>query len=145
MKKIGLIAGGGRFPVMFAQEAGRLGYQVAVLGIEGTTSPELEKIAHSTDYFRLGQLSRPIELFKSAGIKQAVMAGSVPHVYALGKIMPDLKTAKVLLKLKDRRAQSILRAIADEFASEGIELINSATFLEHLLPEPGFIAGSEVS
>lgn len=135
--KIGLIAGGGEFPVLFAREASLMGRSVVAVGIKGTTSPELEKFASSVAYFSLGQLSKPIEILKAAGVRRAVMAGYVPHVAIFGGFLPDFRAARFLLRLKDKRANSILKAVADEFASDGIELVSSATFLEHLLPEPG--------
>lgn len=143
--KIGLIAGGGIFPVLFAREAARLGYRVTAVGLKGITSGELEKFAVSVDYFKLGQLTRPIEVLVSAGVKRAVMAGHVSHTSVFGGIVPDLRAAKLLFKLKDRKASSILRAIADEFAGKGIELVNSATFLEHLLPDAGALTPFKLS
>lgn len=137
MNKIGLIAGGGIFPVLFAREAARLGYSVAAVGVKGITSVELEKFAGSVDYFKLGQITRPIETLASAGVRRAVMAGHVPHTSVFGGIVPDFRAAKILLKLKDRKANSILKAVADEFACKGIELVSSVTFLEHLLPCAG--------
>ncbi|MFA6435221.1 MAG: UDP-2,3-diacylglucosamine diphosphatase LpxI [Elusimicrobiales bacterium] len=140
-KKIGLIAGGGDFPLMFAREAKNLGYAVFVAGLKGITPKEIEQYAASTDYFRLGQISAPIAFFKKAGVDKALMAGKVTHVSIFGGIMPDLRAARLLLTLKDRKANSLLGALAGELKKDGIELINSATFLEHLLPAPGLLAG----
>lgn len=140
-KKIGLIAGGGDFPLMFAREAKALGYAVFVAGLKGITPKEIEQYAAATDYFRLGQISAPIDFFKKAGVDKALMAGKVTHVSIFGGIMPDLRAAKLLFTLKDRKANSLLGALAGELKKDGIELVNSATFLEHLLPAPGLLAG----
>ena len=140
-KKIGLIAGGGDFPLICAREAQKLGYAVHVAGLKGITPKEIEQYAAATEYFRLGQISAPIDFFKKAGVDKALMAGKVSHVSIFGGIMPDLRTAKLLFTLKDRKAISLLGALADELRKDGIELVNSATFLEHLLPAPGILAG----
>ncbi|MFH1620182.1 MAG: UDP-2,3-diacylglucosamine diphosphatase LpxI [bacterium] len=140
MNKIGLIAGSGRFPVLFAKEAKALGFSVIAIGIKGTTSPELERYAHF-NCFRLGQMSKPLEILKTAGVKKVVMAGGIPHFSIFGGILPDLRAAKFLMRLRDKRALSILGALAEELALDGMELVSSATFLEHLLPEPGLLAG----
>ncbi|OGR43516.1 MAG: hypothetical protein A2X28_00495 [Elusimicrobia bacterium GWA2_56_46] len=140
-KKIGLIAGGGDFPLMFAKEAKNLGYSVFVAGLKGITPKEIEQYAAAVDYFRLGQISAPIDFFKKAGVDKALMAGKVPHVSIFGGIMPDLRAARLLFTLKDRKANSLLGALAGELGNDGIELVNSATFLEHLLPAPGLLAG----
>lgn len=140
-KKIGLIAGGGDFPLLFAREAGKLGYAVFVAGLKGITPEEIERYAAAAEYFRLGQISAPIDFFKKAGVDKALMAGKVPHVSIFGGVMPDLRAARLLLTLKDRKANSLLGALAGELRKDGIELVNSATFLEHLLPAPGLLAG----
>ena len=142
-KKIGLIAGGGDFPLMFAREARKLGYAVFVAGLKGITPKEIEQYAAATDYFRLGQISAPIAFFKKAGVDKALMAGKVTHVSIFGGVMPDLRAARLLLTLRDRKANSLLGALAGELQKDGIELVNSATFLEHLLPAPGLLAGRE--
>ena len=45
MKRIALLAGAGKLPIIFADEARRNGAEVVVLAIKGLTSPELEKHA----------------------------------------------------------------------------------------------------
>jgi DUF1009 family protein len=65
------------------------------------------------------------------------MAGKVQHVSLFGGVMPDWRAAKILLGLKDKRTDTILKAVVDEFAKEGFEFVSSATYLEHLLAPHG--------
>ena len=143
--KIGLISGGGSFPLLFAAEAKKAGRKLFVVGLKDITPKEIEKCAEETAYFKLGQISGPIEFFKKHGVTKVLMAGAVPHVSIFGGIMPDLRAAKLLFKLKDKKANALLGAIAEELASDGIELVNSATLLEHLLMKPGLMAGRKLS
>ncbi|HBE88393.1 MAG TPA: DUF1009 domain-containing protein [Elusimicrobia bacterium] len=136
-ERIGLIAGAGSFPLLFAREARDRGCEVFTAGLTGMTSPEAEKLSKELVYFRLGQLSAPIEFFKKNGVSRVLMAGKIEHVSIFGGFLPDLRAAKLLLTLKDRRPTSIFAAIAGELARDGIEVINSATFLESSLPKPG--------
>ncbi|MBI4802307.1 MAG: UDP-2,3-diacylglucosamine diphosphatase LpxI [Elusimicrobia bacterium] len=142
-KKIGLIAGGGDFPLMFAKEAKALGYGVFTVGFSGITSKEIERYSEAVSWFKLGQVSAPIEFFKRSGVAKALMAGSTEHASIFGGIMPDMRAAKILLRLKDKKAASILGALVEELNKDGIEIISSTTFLEHLLPAPGVLAGSK--
>ncbi|MGH7254930.1 MAG: hypothetical protein ACREI3_04060, partial [Nitrospirales bacterium] len=41
-QRIGLIAGNGRFPIIFADNARRMGYRVSAIAHVGETLPELE-------------------------------------------------------------------------------------------------------
>lgn len=142
--KIGIIAGGGSFPLLFAAEARKAGREVYVVGLDGITPREIEKHAAQARYFRLGNVGGPIDFLKESGVKQVLMAGSVPHVSIFGGILPDLRGAKLLFKLRDKKANAIFAAIAEELASEGIEVVSSATLLEHLLVKPGVLAGKHL-
>ncbi|HBA59593.1 MAG TPA: DUF1009 domain-containing protein [Elusimicrobia bacterium] len=144
-EKIGLIAGAGSFPLLFAAEAKKAGREVFVVGLKDITPKEIEQYAAETRYFRLGQVSAPIEFLKERGVNKILMAGSVPHVSIFGGIMPDLRAAKLMFRLKDKKANALLGAVADELASDGIELVSSATMLEHLLLKPGLLAGKKLS
>ncbi|MDD5629979.1 MAG: UDP-2,3-diacylglucosamine diphosphatase LpxI [Elusimicrobia bacterium] len=132
-----MLAGSGRFPLLFAAEARRMDVPVVALGIKDVTDPALEGLAGKVQYFPLGQLSKPIAALKAAGVRRAVMVGKVQHVSLFGGVMPDLRAIKVMASLKDKRTDTILRAVADEFAKDGIELLSSATFLSHLLVPEG--------
>ena len=139
MNKIGLVAGGGEYPVVFAQEAVRNGCAVHAVALEGRADPRLEQICASVKYFKLGQLSAPITALREAGVEKAVMAGLVKHGSVFSVFSMDLRAAALLARLPDFRAESILGAIVAEFAKDGIEIISSATFLERLLPPPGIL------
>ena len=134
---IGLIAGWGRFPALIAQEARRRGVRVVALGIEGITDPTLASEVDDLHIFKLGQLERAIQTFKEAGVSRAVMAGRVQHVNIFGGFVPDWRAVKVLARLQDRRADTILREVAAEFAKDGIELQNSAAYLSDHIPGAG--------
>ena len=42
-ERIGLIAGNGRFPIIFAENATRLGLLVTAIAVVGETEPDLER------------------------------------------------------------------------------------------------------
>lgn len=134
---LGLIAGSGRFPLLVAEEARRRGVPVVALGLRGVTDPSLEGAATALHWFKLGQIDAPIKALKDAGVRQVVMAGKVQHVSLFGGVMPDWRAAKVLMGLKDKRTDTILKAVVDEFEKDGLEFISSAAYLGHLLAPEG--------
>lgn len=137
--KLGLIAGGGRFPVLFAREARRLGHEIVAVGVPGVTDAALEREVAELHFFKIGQLDGAIRAMKQAGVRQAVMAGKIQHLSIFRNVMPDLRAVKVLARLRDKRADTILKAVADEFAKDGIEFLPSATYLSHLIAQPGVL------
>lgn len=134
---LGLIAGSGRFPFLVAEEAKRRGVKVVALGIPGVTDEALARLVDTLTWFKLGQIDAPIKALKDRGATKVVMAGKVQHVSLFGGVMPDWRAAKVLLGLKDKRTDTILKAVVDEFAKDGLEFISSAAYLEHLLAPNG--------
>lgn len=138
-RKIGLIAGNGNFPLIFAQEAKRVGTEVVALAIKKETSPSLENLVDRIHWVNVGQLGDLIEICKKEGITRAVMAGQVRHTRLFGQLKLDARAMALLAGVKDKKANSLLGAVADELLREGIELIDSATYLSHLLPSPGIL------
>src|ERR1044072_3733537 len=88
-KKVGLIAGNGRFPLIFAREAKREGFGVLAVAHRGETVEEIETVADSVTWIYVGQLGKIIRTFHQAGIDQAVMAGGIRKVKLFGNFRPD--------------------------------------------------------
>jgi len=138
-RKIGLIAGNGKFPLIFAQEAKKAGAKVVALAIKEETSPKLKNLVDKIHWVNVGQLGDLIEICKKEGITRAVMAGQVTHSRLFTQVKLDPRAMALLAGVKDKKANSLLGAVADELSREGIELIESATYLSHLLPSPGIL------
>ncbi len=136
---IGLIAGRGKFPLLFAQEAAKNGRDLVVIALKEEMNEDLSPYAKSIHPISVGKLGALIKVLKKEGVREAVMAGRVQHTKLFSDLIPDLRTVRLLLRVQDRRADSILCAVADELKKEGILLLPSITFLSHLLPEPGVL------
>jgi UDP-2,3-diacylglucosamine hydrolase len=139
-KRIGLIAGNGRFPFLVLDAARADGYEVIVAAIKEEAFPEIESQgAAAVHWLSLGELSKLIEIFKREGVHRAIMAGQVKHKQIFSSIRPDWRLAKLLVSLGTRNTDSLLGAIAKVLADEGITLENSTAFLEPLLAKPGVL------
>jgi DUF1009 family protein len=139
-EKIGLIAGNGRFPLLVLDAACSQGHEVIVAAIKEETSPQIESHgAAAVHWLSVGELSKLIETFKKEGIRRAIMAGQVKHKQIFSSIRPDWRLAKLLLSLPTRNTDSLLGAIAQVLAEEGIMLENSTSFLGPLLAKPGVL------
>lgn len=136
MKPLGLIAGNGQFPLLLAQEARRQGRSVVVAAIEGETDPALAEMAEALHWMKLGQIKRTIQIFKDAGAEEAVMAGQVKHVSIFDLRHLDGTAVKILATLPNKKTDTILGAVAEAFAKEGIRFLPSTTYLaDRLAPE----------
>jgi len=132
-----MIAGNGVYPAMFARGARRAGVsRLVAAAFVGETEPVLESLVDEIRWVRVGELDRLIRFFREQQVDQAVMVGQIAPSN-LFDLRPDLRTVKLLARLKTKNAESIFGAIADELAAEGIELLLATTFLEDHIPGPG--------
>ena len=138
--KLGLIAGNGKFPFLVLEGARRAGTSVAVAAIREETDPSIEQLADRLTWVGIGQLGRMLRFFKEEGVDKAIMAGQVKHVQIFGRAIPDVRMLKMLLRLPRRNTDALIGAVANELASEGIELIDSTFFLKDQLPHTGTLA-----
>ena len=67
-RRVGLLAGSGRFPLEFAEAARQQGHFVHCVGVMGMASPELQDICHSYAETPLARIGRAIRLFQRAKI-----------------------------------------------------------------------------
>ena len=137
--KYGLIAGGGRFPILALEHARRLGHEVLVLAIQEEASPEVEPLAAGCYWISLGQLGRLIEILKHEGVREVVMAGQVKHAKIFSSIVPDWRLLKLLVSLPAKNTDALIGGVARVLAEEGIQLRDSTALLKPLLADRGAI------
>jgi hypothetical protein len=139
-KKLGLIAGNGRFPLLVLDAAKAQGENVIVAAIQEETFPEIESHgAAAVHWMSLGDLSKLIDTFKREGVTRAIMAGQVKHRQIFSSIKPDWRLAKLIMSLTTRNTDSLIGAVAKVLADEGITLLDSTSFLEPLLARAGVL------
>ena len=100
---IGLIAGGGKLPVMFAEKASSKGEELVIVGVNGLADPALRKFAaqySDGNIFRLGKI---IKTFKRAGVKKAAMLGRLEKIDLFSAFRPDFRTLRLVLSARDWR------------------------------------------
>jgi DUF1009 family protein len=142
---IGIIAGNGVYPELLANAARKAGVQkIVAAAFTDETDPALGQYVDVLDWMRVGQLGRLLKFFRAQNIRHVIMAGQIAPKN-LFDLRPDLKAVMLLGKLKQRNAESIFAAIADELAKVEVDLLPATTFLEDSLARPGLIAGPKLS
>ncbi|HEY0791629.1 MAG TPA: UDP-2,3-diacylglucosamine diphosphatase LpxI [Chthoniobacterales bacterium] len=138
---LGLIAGNGIYPMLVARAARRQGVPaIHAAAFENETDPALADLVESMEWVRVGQLGRLLRYFQNTGVTEAIMAGQISPKN-LFDLRPDLKTLVLLSRLKERNAESLFGAVADELARAGVRLLPASTFLEDSLAPEGLVAG----
>jgi DUF1009 family protein len=136
-KRLGIIAGNGRFPLLVAQEARRQGCWVVAVGHQGETLPELEPLVDEFEWIRVGQIGRMINRFQQSGVREVVMAGGITKTRLFTEVRPDLRALALLAKLRTKDDDAILRGLAAELERAGLEVGDSVQYLGALIATPG--------
>ena len=142
---IELIAGKGVYPFETARELRRLGLNAKLVAIEGETEAELYNSFEPADraIANIGQLGKLLKFTKNFGAKYAIMAGQVTPKKLFKGLKPDLKAMLILATLKEKNAETIFGAIANELSKIGCELLDARSFLDGQLAQKGFICGKK--
>ena len=137
MERIGLIAGNGYFPILFASAARRQDVQVVAVAHRGETSEGLAEVVTSIAWVEPGELEAVIRALKSAGVTRAVMVGGIRKHRLFQHMRPDARALAVLQRVGTFKDDAVLRGVAAELESEGIEIVPPSVYLGDVLAERG--------
>ena len=143
MERIGLIAGNGSFPLLFARTARGEGVGVVAVAHEGETDPALAGEVDACTWIKVGQLDTIIRTFRDAGVRRAVMAGGIRKAALLEHFAPDERAQRFLARLTQWSDDVLLRGVAEELEGEGIAVVESTLFLASILTPEGALTARE--
>ena len=145
-RRVGLLAGAGRFPISFEEAARKQGHQVYGVGVMGMAAPELRAVCHSYVEAPLARIGRAISLFKKARINRVVMAGKVEKTvlfqpFRMLRLLPDWRTIHMWLcyARRDRKDDTLLLAVIREFERDNIFFDSALDYCPELLVNHGFL------
>jgi DUF1009 family protein len=137
MEALGILAGGGRLPFVAAAEARLQGLRVVAVAIREEADPSLADQVDAIHWVRVGQLGAVVRVLREERVTDLVLLGKVEITHLFSQARPDLLGAKVLLTARDLRGDSLLEAILDALAAEGIRVLETPRFLGPLLVRAG--------
>jgi DUF1009 family protein len=149
---IGLLAGSGRFPILFAQKARQIGVKVVCVGINHEAAPELAPLVDRFYWTGIAKLGRMIRCFKREGVEQIVMAGKIHKVkmhasFRFLRYLPDWRMVKAWFfgKRRDNKDDTLLLSLIDEFAKDGMSFASALDFCPELLVKAGLLTKRSLS
>ncbi|MDM8514739.1 UDP-2,3-diacylglucosamine diphosphatase LpxI [Desulfobacterales bacterium HSG16] len=137
MKRIGIIAGNGQFPLIFSKKAKSKGYGVYAAAYVKEADPALKKHVEVMEWLHLGQLKKLVRFFHKNDVKEAVMMGGITKTRMFTNVRPDIAAISLFARMKSTHDDGILRAFADYLEKEGIKIISATFLLPELLADPG--------
>lgn len=136
---VGLIAGNGPLPVLFAKEARARGLKVVAVAHKGESLSELDQVADFVGWIRVGELKKLIETLKTNGVKRTLLLGGIDKKRALKELFLDEWALKLIQRLQGRGDDNLLGALAAELESHGIGVLSSHELLSPWLAPEGLI------
>lgn len=138
MPTLGIIAGGGNFPVTVALTAKERGYNVIGIGFLSDTDSSFPSHCDAFSWLRLGQLGKMLSFLKRHHVDEVVMAGPINKPRALD-LRPDWRAARLLLNLHTKGDDILLRAVTTEIEREGMKVVAPHHFTPGLLTPSGVL------
>ena len=143
---VGLLAGWGRFPLIFARAAQQQGYPVHCIGIDGMVDPAIAEYCVNFKTAPLARIGKAIRFFRRNKITSAVMAGKVEKrvlfdPFRIWKLLPDWRTLHMWYGYctTDKKDDTLLLAVIREFARDGIHFKSALEFCPEILVQHGFL------
>ena len=142
--RIGLLAGGGDFPIIFAKSIQQRGYEVTCIGIREEASLELKQFCTEFHWAGISKIGRMIRLFHRSGISHIVMAGKLTkgRIFAPRRLLhflPDWRPLHLwytYLK-QDKKDDTLLLAVIQEFARDNFQFDSALDYCPELLVKQG--------
>ena len=149
---LGLIAGQGELPLLVAAGIKASGGRVCCVGLRDQFDAKLPSMCDEFQQAGIVQLGKWIKLLQRWDINQAIMVGRVAKTrmhdpLKLFRQIPDWRAVKLWYRhlRHDHRTGALLTALADELAANGINLIDSTTYIPEHMATPGVMTSTKPS
>jgi DUF1009 family protein len=146
MMRIGILAGGGRLPLMIAESAAARGTNVHIVAIRGEADPMIERFPHT--WVNWGQIGRMLTTLRREGGHDLVIAGGVrrPDFW---QIRPDAGFFASLPQIVGLIAaggdDSVLTRVVRFFEQKGLRVRGAHEIAPDLLAEVGELTHTQLA
>ncbi len=142
-EQLGLIAGFGLLPIIFAKEVKNIDLYVA--GFKKITPKILVKYSRKTNFFELGQLQDIINFFKTNFVKKIILLGYVPHqILTTNQYNLDIAALEMFYRMKNNTAMTIFNELEKKFLSENIYIESIEKYLPNMFVTEGSVTNEEL-
>jgi DUF1009 family protein len=142
MTRIGILAGGGRLPLMIAESVAARGESVHIVAIVGEADPNIARFPHT--WVNWGQIGRMVATLRAQGADRLVIAGGVKRP-DLRRIRPDVGFFLSLPRIVGLLAggdDSVLTRVVRFFEAKGFSVNGVHEVAPDLLAGAGRMGGA---
>ncbi|MHB8053849.1 MAG: LpxI family protein [Candidatus Aminicenantales bacterium] len=143
--RIGLIAGGGDFPLQALAEGKKRNLIYVVAGLRGAAAAELKREADAFEWFGPLELEKLVSFFKSNDVRDVVMLGKIEHRTIFQKNFRDEALAPFLARLPDQSPTTLIKSLIGYLQANGLTILDPTAFLEPYFCAEGVLGSVPVS
>ncbi len=137
--KLGLIAGNGQLPVIWAKNAGTNGIDVVAISLSADNKKDLKKYCSTVYDFGPGQIQKISETLQKENIKQLAFIGKVHKGLVLRRPKFDAKAIELLKQAKRLNDDAVMLLAVSELEKIGITVLDQTIFIKNLMVAPGIL------
>ncbi len=134
-----MIAGAGEFPLLIARQAHESGCPLPTIALSAQVAAGLMPYCQTLAQYGPGQVTKILRELHKHGVKHVVIVGKVHKQFLFEKPRLDLRALRLLRQLRDYRDGALFQAMQQEFAREGIDIVEQTQLLGHLLTPAGVL------
>ena len=143
MKRVGIIAGYGEYPVLLANFLKQKNYSVFCAGVRDQADPGILEYCSDHLWMGFGQFGKAVRFFKKHNVTQATMAGGISkrqfhRSWLIWRYLPDFYTIRMFaphfaFRTKDNTADSLLLTCVEAFERQGILILPGTDLAPEML------------
>lgn len=139
---LGIIAGGGTFPRLAAQNARREGRRVVACLLEEAGARLSLREADTVETHSIGRAGGMLELLNREDVRDVLFVGKVPKTLHFASLDFDEAALSMIARLAGRGDMQIAAVLIEELESRGFRVIEQARYLPELATPEGILVGS---
>ena len=134
-RPIGLIAGEGDFPLIFAEAASATKQRLILFGFHGITDKRVEAFTEKSHYLHFGAIGELMSLIQGESIRRVVLAGGIPKKQIYNPAFAMDETAKnIVARPAEKGDDRLLKAFEAALRLKcGASVVDSRRYLKSIL------------
>jgi len=137
--RVGIIAGLGRLPVVFAAEARKAGLEAVAVGVVDNLDPGLAGVVNELRRIPAGRWQEIIDALHDMQVKEVYLLGKVGKGRIFDPNGLDSRFLALTASLREKNDDALLQAFVDDLEREGFVVGEQGRLLPHLVPPPGVL------
>ena len=138
-KKVGLIAGWGEIPSIFARSAAEEGVDVVAVALSEEALGGLEQYVATFRTLSIAEYGELLQYFREHGVEEIAMVGKVKKDILFQDFSFDEAGTELVERMRRKGDNAVMQTIVNGFEQEGFTIIEQTRYLKKYLAGEGVL------